>query len=541
MPIAEFSSGLRVVYKPRDLAVDVHFQELLSWLNERGDHPPFRTLKILNRGTHGWAEFVAEQACTSPDEVRRFYRRQGGYLAPLYALDATDFHYENLVAAGEHPVLVDLERSSIRAKCSGESIRAGGSPTKPWPSRSCASACCPRFWATDQSEGVDLSGLGADEGQLTPQPVPFWENAGTDAMQLTRKRTTIAGGRHRPSLDGAPACALDHIGDIEAGFTELYRLLRDHRDHLLRPRGFSGGSRGMRSGHPPLHAGLRDDARRELPPGPAPRRPGPGPVLRPTLGRGDEAPRPDHSVPGRTRRSPQGRYPGNEGPSGFAALWNCDGTRIAYEFPEPAMATVERRLPQMGDAGLDRQLWVIRASLATLSRSEGRGIRLRPRSIRSQTEGGDGFLAIARAIGDHLESVALRDEKEAAWLGLVAPPAVVTGRSCPWGWTSTTDTRACCSSWPIWARYGRRPLHDPGGVALDVAPPDDRSRPVHVQDDRLYQRMGGIIYTYVHLHALWSAPICSRRRTRSSSNSRRSSTTTITSTSSRVRPDASAA
>ena len=41
---------------------------------------------------------------------------------------------------------------------------------------------------------------------------------------------------------------------------------------------------------------------------------------------------------------------------------------------------------------------------------------------------------------------------------------------------------------------------------------------------------GGIIYTYVHLHALWSAPICSRRWTRSSTDSRRSSTTMITST-----------
>ena len=27
----------------------------------------------------------------------------------LYALEATDFHSENLIAAGEHPVLVDLE------------------------------------------------------------------------------------------------------------------------------------------------------------------------------------------------------------------------------------------------------------------------------------------------------------------------------------------------------------------------------------------------------------------------------------------------
>src|SRR5262249_9181522 len=107
--IAKFSSGFQVVYKPKALAVDVHFQELLTWLNERGTHPPFRTLKVLDRGTYGWVEFVAAGGCTSADEVRRFYQRQGGYLALLYALEATDFHFENLIAAGEHPVLIDLE------------------------------------------------------------------------------------------------------------------------------------------------------------------------------------------------------------------------------------------------------------------------------------------------------------------------------------------------------------------------------------------------------------------------------------------------
>src|SRR5262245_39183335 len=51
--IVTFSSGLRLVYKPRSLAIEVRFQELLSWLNQRGDQPPFRTLKILEDGRHG--------------------------------------------------------------------------------------------------------------------------------------------------------------------------------------------------------------------------------------------------------------------------------------------------------------------------------------------------------------------------------------------------------------------------------------------------------------------------------------------------------
>src|SRR5207302_77510 len=107
--IARCRSGLQVVYKPKSLAVDQHFQELLGWLNERGASPAFRQLKILDRGSYGWEEFVAAASCSSAAELERFYLRQGGYLALLYALAAADFHYENLIAVGEHPVLIDLE------------------------------------------------------------------------------------------------------------------------------------------------------------------------------------------------------------------------------------------------------------------------------------------------------------------------------------------------------------------------------------------------------------------------------------------------
>lgn len=42
--IPEFESGWQLVYKPRSLAVDGHFQELLLWLNQQGTHPPFKTV-----------------------------------------------------------------------------------------------------------------------------------------------------------------------------------------------------------------------------------------------------------------------------------------------------------------------------------------------------------------------------------------------------------------------------------------------------------------------------------------------------------------
>jgi lantibiotic modifying enzyme len=43
-----FDSGFQLIYKPKSLSIDVHFQELLTWLNAHGTHPPLRILKMIS-------------------------------------------------------------------------------------------------------------------------------------------------------------------------------------------------------------------------------------------------------------------------------------------------------------------------------------------------------------------------------------------------------------------------------------------------------------------------------------------------------------
>ncbi|GER91729.1 hypothetical protein KDW_58910 [Dictyobacter vulcani] len=104
-----FSSGLRLLYKSRSLETDLHFQEMLTWLNEQGYQPSFRTVRVLPGEGYGWREYVEVSGGTTQAEIERFYERQGGQLALLYALHATNFQQENLIASGEHPLLLDLE------------------------------------------------------------------------------------------------------------------------------------------------------------------------------------------------------------------------------------------------------------------------------------------------------------------------------------------------------------------------------------------------------------------------------------------------
>ena len=94
-----------------------------------------------------------------------------------------------------------------------------------------------RVWANADSEGVELSGLGAMPGQLWPQAVPYWEGAGTDEMRLARKRMAMPGSLNRPNLDGAEINVLDHVESITSGFTTIYQLLLEHRAELLADAG----------------------------------------------------------------------------------------------------------------------------------------------------------------------------------------------------------------------------------------------------------------------------------------------------------------
>lgn len=53
-------------------------------------------------------QLVLVGVCHSREEMGRYYYRSGILLCISYLLGA-DLHYENLIAYGEHPILVDLE------------------------------------------------------------------------------------------------------------------------------------------------------------------------------------------------------------------------------------------------------------------------------------------------------------------------------------------------------------------------------------------------------------------------------------------------
>ena len=199
--VLEFASGQRIVYKPKAMALAVHFHRLLDWINDRNGDLQFRTTAILDRGNYGWMEYVHAAPCTTRHEVDRFYERQGGYLALLYAIEAADFHLENIIAAGEHPMLIDLE-AMFHPRFSEEPGTQDYYAAHRAESESVLRVGVLPFlmFGDSEHEGVDLSGWGGAPGQTTPFEVPAWKDEATDAMRLERRRVPLHPARNRPYL-----------------------------------------------------------------------------------------------------------------------------------------------------------------------------------------------------------------------------------------------------------------------------------------------------------------------------------------------------
>jgi type 2 lantibiotic biosynthesis protein LanM len=416
---AEFSTGVRVVYKPRSLAIDVQFQRLLDWLNARGDHPPFRTSKIIDRGDHGWMEFIVAQDCTTRAEVERFYRRQGGYLALLYAIGATDFHHSNLIASGEQPVLVDLETLLHPRVIPLDETQAEAVAADIVTQSVMGVLLLPRrSLANEQHEGVDLSGLGSSKGQLSPHLIPRWEQVGTDTMHLDRQQITMQGSRNRPTLAGEEMSVLAFQDALSAGFVSVYNLLLRHRAELLADAG-------------PLARFAAVEARA---------------VLRPTVAYATllrESYHPDvlrdalereclfDSLWAAVERRPQlakvvglerndllrGDVPKFTVRPGARDLWGSAGERVPDFFSESGLELARRRIERFGAADLAQQLWFIRASLTTLYTGHSEQTQYECTPPPAALAAGQA-LAEALKIGARLEQLAISGAKDATWLGL---------------------------------------------------------------------------------------------------------------------------
>ncbi len=228
--ILHFASGLAVVYKPRPLQIDAAFSGLLAWFNARGRLPALRPLNILAREAYGWEEFVAHAPCPGRHAAKQFYRRAGVLLYLVHALGGIDFHYENMIASADQPVLVDLEALGHpilpRTSTAGEPgawlledsvLRTGMLPVRE------------RCFGEDRF--IVRSALGSPGRQVSALAGIRWRQVNTARMTAESSLTCRTRASHQPRWRGRLLPLRNYLREVVAGFRQTARVL--HSDPAL--------------------------------------------------------------------------------------------------------------------------------------------------------------------------------------------------------------------------------------------------------------------------------------------------------------------
>ena len=230
-----FHSGAELVYKPRSLAADAAWARLLARLNDDGLEPRARPpLSLVTGPEHGWQEQISPRACDTPEAVGRYFLRLGAQLALLHGMRAVDFHQENVIACGEHPMIVDLE-GLFHPRLGG--VRADVvDPLVAETGMDCVLrvGLLPR---ADVAFGVDISGLGRDPGGRPSVKQASLVGSGTDAARLEERQVELTAEHNAVRLGSRLVRPADWLNELSLGFSRAHRLLRRHRDELLGPGG----------------------------------------------------------------------------------------------------------------------------------------------------------------------------------------------------------------------------------------------------------------------------------------------------------------
>jgi type 2 lantibiotic biosynthesis protein LanM len=347
--------------------------------------------------------------------VRRFYHRQGALLALLYVLDGTDMHYENLVAVGDQPVLVDIE-TLFHPSHTPAGALSRDPAYRALLSSVYRTALLPLLVSGEHGV-ADMSGLGGDADATAPSSVVDWADAGLDSMHLVRRPGKTHGANNRPRLDGVDIEPRDHEIAVLTGFRAAYEAIARHRDELIGPDGLLARCAKDQIRFVPrstsLYTSLLDEATHPD-------------ALRDAAGRSRlldllwEADESLHDVvPYELADLWAGDVPLFTARPDSRDVWASDGSRIPNVLSVEGLAAVEAKIANLGDIDEHRQKWLISASLATRPEPIVHATTAARRDLGATEADPERLLAAATDIADEIMAQVVSEPGGPAnWLGL---------------------------------------------------------------------------------------------------------------------------
>ncbi|EIR4038453.1 DUF4135 domain-containing protein, partial [Enterococcus faecalis] len=102
-----FSDGKKIVYKPK-INSENKLSDFFEFLNKELEADIY-IVKKVTRDTYFYEEYIDNIEINNTEEVKKYYERYGKLIGIAFLFNVTDLHYENIIAHGEYPVIIDNE------------------------------------------------------------------------------------------------------------------------------------------------------------------------------------------------------------------------------------------------------------------------------------------------------------------------------------------------------------------------------------------------------------------------------------------------
>ncbi len=231
--ILTFDNNEKLVYKPKNLGLAENYDKLVGWINQRSYQPDFKRFKTLNRSDYGWMEFLDFSSCTTKEDVEVYYLRAGSLLCLTHFLQTTDCHYENVIACGAYPTLVDFETilhphvlPTYKEEKTTEELeilhknlksisRTGLLPMK----------------IKVSNLDFNMGGFGSLQ-ELKPTSSLGCLHPNTDEMNIAMVQFPPRKEIHIPHLEQQPQRVNQYLPTLKLGFQQMYTFLLTHQSLL---------------------------------------------------------------------------------------------------------------------------------------------------------------------------------------------------------------------------------------------------------------------------------------------------------------------
>lgn len=227
--IITYNSGVKLVYKPKPLGTERVLEAIADWVNPDSKLIGLKVVPVIDKGEYGWQQFVENRGCDTEDEVKQFYIRAGYLMAIVYVMEGYDFHYENLIADGAYPYLIDTEtifnpyKEMELAKTGGLNAAHMASETAYYSVL--RTGMLPNWNIRKEGTKKDISGFGGEEGTGVVK-MQRWVNIGTDDIELEQIERPVQKMGNQPFVEGEePSSSENYVDEISKGFSDMYAYI----------------------------------------------------------------------------------------------------------------------------------------------------------------------------------------------------------------------------------------------------------------------------------------------------------------------------